>query len=213
MQDLIRDPEAFFEQIAKFGRTSRAMAVLFVVGVSYSLQGLTFFAVLPNSSEFFGGVAGFVFGDFFQPLMLWTIFVATALILGTVLGGRPSSGRMVKTMAWATAPLVGTGVCFAIGRFLAYQGAAAPEPMTYGGFAQEAAEIQEVVMVPNASDPVLLAFRAVGSVFALVFFYYSVYAVKAASDLDLVKSAAVVALPSLFYIANVAQIIDLSVLG
>jgi hypothetical protein len=213
MMDLIRDPETFFEDIAKFGRISRAMGVLFAVGFAYSLQGITLFATVPNPSEFFGGMAGFVFGDFAQPFMLWAIFVATALILGTVLGGRPSSGRMVKTLAWSMVPLIATGISFATGRFLAYQDAAAPEPMTYGGFAQEASEIQEVIMVPNAGDPELLAFRALGTVFILVFFYYAVYAVKAASDLDFVKSVAVVVPPALFYLANVTQVLDLSVIG
>jgi hypothetical protein len=201
MKELVTDPESFFEQIAQFGRSARAMLVLGVVGLAYTLQALVLVPLLgPRLNAYSGAVAGEIFLGFFQPFVIWFLFLIGAWLVAKVLGGRPSIGRFVNTSAWALAPLVGTGIAWAIGRYLALADEPLPPVVDYPGFPTESAALVALYLEPAGAEPLLLAFRAVGILFILYSLYLMVHAVQAISNLDRTKAAIAVAPPAVFYL-------------
>ncbi|MFB6218130.1 MAG: YIP1 family protein [Halobacteriaceae archaeon] len=208
MKELITDPESFFERIAQFGRVGRSMAVLGVIGAAYSLQALVLVPLLGDRlNAYAGGVSGELFLTFFQPFVVWVVFVVAIWPVAKILGGRPSVGRLINTSAWALSPLVATGVFWTIGRYLALADAQVPPPVEYQGFPRESAALVALYLRPASSEVVFLAFRGLGLLFVLASFYLMVYAVQAISELDRTKAAIAVAPPALFYLAVALQLI------
>lgn len=203
MNELFTQPEEFFEEVADFGRTSRALSVLAGVAVAFSLQGLVLIPLLGDRvGSFSAGVMGSVFATFFQPWIVWVLFVVSIWVMGTVLGGRPSVSHLVKTTAWALAPLAATGVAWAGARFLALQGAPLPQDPSYPGFIGETRALQNEYFVHIGGDPLYLVLRIVGIAFVFVSFYLMVYATMAGSNMDRRTAAIAVAPGALFYFAS-----------
>jgi len=200
MNELITDPESFFERVAESGSVLGAIAVLTVASLAYLGQSVALIIRLGDRwNDFQEAVVVDFIANFLQPFLVWLLFLIVVGVASLVLNGHLDFGQFVPASAWALGPLAVTGLGWTAGRYLGLEGVSIPPKPSVTGFSPTRGKII-IYLEPITDETVYLLFRGFGVLFVLLSVYLMVYAITACSRFDRWQAAIAVAPVALYYL-------------
>lgn len=210
-QKLVTDPDEFFEEVTQFGRIRRPTLIVVLVGVAYMLPVAIMFLITTPEQRFDirNAYWGVLISKLLVPLFLWLGLLIGIGIVARIAGGRPSYGRILRSVGWGMLPFGVGQIFWAVGRLSALGGADPPgDPAEdFQGFANELPTLNEYLAQADG-EPANIAGLAVAVVFIVAGAHLMSYGVKYAAELNITRARIAVGVPVAVYLA-----IELGLLG
>ncbi|MCT9098023.1 YIP1 family protein [Haloarchaeobius sp. HME9146] len=202
------DVRSFFQTRAKYRTLTAQTTILILAGIAFAADMLVVYLSMGEARQIYGGVSLLLVGVYaFTPLIGWMAMTAVVTGIGQVVKARIRYGTLLRVTGWASIPLVGTGVSWSLGRYLAL---GSSEPCADGSFEcgpGTYATIQDQVQAIFAytagasADPLFLGFFVVGLVFAVATAVLWVWAAEQVSTLTIQGAVVAAGIPASLLIA------------
>jgi len=211
LQKLVTDPDGFFEEVNQFGRVRRPALVVSLVAIAYMTPVAIMFLTTTSEQRFDirNAYYGVMISKFLVPLFLWLGLTIGIGIVARLAGGRPSYGRILRTVGYGLLSFGVAQVFWAAGRLIALDGAEPPDSPAedFQGFANELPELTEYLAQANG-EPTYIAGQAVAVVFIVAGAALMSHGVKYAAEINLTRARIATGIPVAVYLA-----IELGVAG
>ncbi|RDZ51345.1 hypothetical protein C5C07_17330 [Haloferax sp. Atlit-4N] len=208
MANLFMDPNRFFEERIKYPTLTAQSIIILVTALAFAgdMIGvyITTFGMEVNHYESLIVVLSMMY--IALPLVLWPTFTFTFWAIGKAVNARLSYGLLLRMTGWGFLPMIGAGVSWSLGRYLAIRStnpcdsALVCDPLFIGTIAIQMEDIYLYVGSATSSVIFQTAF-IVGVLFVLLSTYLWYNAVYEASTLTRQGSLLAVGLPVLIFLS------------
>jgi hypothetical protein len=181
--------ETRLERHAALGKIYVALAIVTVVGLTFSLQGVALHEAIPagDLSSYIDGVIFYILGYALEAFFVWLLVTFALFILSLLAGGKPYMGYLIRIVGVGMAPMAISSLFWSFARFQALNGQSPPSTRL-SGISQEIDALNEYIGTV-AGDPTLVQFSVLGCALFVITWYVWAVGTAYAADISNRKAA------------------------
>lgn len=210
----IRNPDEFIREYVQLGQPV-PFPILLLTAIAFAIKPVAIFmaysGTIDNTDVIRNGTIAQFGVQFLTAFLLWLLLAGAFFIIAKVLGGRPSMGRLLRSVPWGFMFLVPAGLLWSAGIYLGLDDRMSElfpggeenlfdiDPFLNPGMQVQFEHIEALRSAAKETS-IYTSMQWVGIlfvVFASVFWYF---AVKHSTQLDRAGAAVTTAIPTLTYI-------------